>query len=144
VLAFAKAVGMGTLTAAGVPTALIIVGFFSFSNGTDSLSVLGLVFACFLAVVIAFAFVFVGSVLIGLPATLLLRRYDVESPEAYIVVGCVGGFALPIAALATMPGGSEWLVVSTLGVFSGGVTARTWWVCGRCEKRAAALHPRVR
>jgi ABC-type antimicrobial peptide transport system permease subunit len=112
---------------------MIFTIFAVFIAGVDSINGNGLlssiVFAVF-PLVLALAFVFPASLIIGLPLTAVLRRIHAESSMAYVCAGIVVGFILPWAALAWRGAVEGWWL-AIIGAFSGAVTGRTWWVEAR-------------
>src|ERR1035438_344632 len=121
--AFAKAVGMGTLAGAALPVMVWVVfalGSHADSDGWRSFAIL-----IGMSVALSFAFVFAASLMIGIPTTLVLRHLGAESEEIYVIIGCLTGLILVIAALILISSGSQWWL-SLFGVLGGGVTARTW------------------
>jgi hypothetical protein len=129
---FAKSVILGALT--GSAPILMFTILLSASSLPDGLNgdghLLPSLWLVVLPLVVAAPIVFVASLLVGLPLTLLLRRKGWESGAVYISVGAGMGFVLPIAGLLLMsaPAG-YWM--SILGAVSGAVTGRTWWVSAR-------------
>ncbi len=83
-----------------------------------------------LPLVVTILLVLLGSVLIGLPVTVLLRKRGGESAAAYIAAGAVGGLALPALVLLALNAPSGYWTC-LLGAFSGGVTGATWWTRAR-------------
>jgi hypothetical protein len=130
--AFVRAVLAGVLAGASLPVLLscgVAVAILpDVMNGKAR--VLSFLWLLVLPVVVTIPLVLMGSVLIGLPATLLLAKRGRESDAAYMLTGAVGGLLIPLLALLLMKAPSGyWL--SLIGAFSGVVTGHTWWACGR-------------
>ena len=109
----------------------IIAVFISIPDGVDGNGGIlsSLLFAGF-PLALALAFVLPVSFFVGLPLTALLIRIRAESSAAYVAVGLVVGFALPLAVLAWMGAAEGWWL-ALLGAFSGSITGRTWWLEAR-------------
>jgi len=130
--AFFKAVAIGTLAGAWMPMIFtVVVALSLIPDAIDGHGnvVSSLVFAIF-PVAVAFVFVFLASILVGLPVTAILVRFRAESEAAYVLVGLAVGFALPLLVLAWMGAAEGWWL-ALLGAFSGSITGRTWWVEAR-------------
>lgn len=96
----------------------------------DGSSLLGLVWIALLPLAVTPGFVIPAALIIGLPTTAILRRYDMESVTSYVAVGAVCGFLLPIGALLLSGAlGGYWTCV--FGALSGAVTGHTWWRSAR-------------
>ncbi|MET0370530.1 MAG: hypothetical protein ABW039_04035 [Sphingobium sp.] len=80
--------------------------------------------------VVSLPLVLAASIIVGLPLTALLQRRGWECASAYISVGAIVGFVLPIAILLLMaaPAG-YWMAL--LGAVGGAVTGKTWWMSAR-------------
>src|ERR1700753_2055100 len=98
--AFAKAVGMGTLTGALLPIMFWLVVGLGSRPSSESLRDFAALSGY--SIVVAFIPVFAASLIIGLPIAAVLRRLDAESQEAYVVIGCFAGFAVTIVTLIVM------------------------------------------
>lgn len=130
--AFLKSVAMGTFAGAWLPMIFTVIAvFISIPNGVDGNGgvLSSLLFAGF-PLALALGFVLPASIVIGLPVTAVLIRLRAESSAAYVIIGLVVGFALPLAVLAWMGAGEGWWL-ALLGAFSGSVTGRTWWLEAR-------------
>lgn len=129
---FVKSVLFGAL--AGAAPVLIFTGALAIASLPQGLNGAGRLFPslwlAILPLVVSIPLVLGASIIFGLPLTLILRRRGWESASAYISVGAIVGFALPIVILLLMaaPAG-YWMAL--LGAFSGAVTGRTWWLSGR-------------
>ena len=78
--AFAKAVSIGTLSAACLPTLVsLIVGVLMIGDGSSDSSISAL-YLIFLPTILAFCFVLPCSLAIGLPVAVLLGALKRESP----------------------------------------------------------------
>ena len=86
---------------------------------------LGLYIAA-LPLIIAFPVVLCASVVLGFPLTVALRALHMESVENYTLAGAICGVALPIALSIVWSLNSDLALLPLLGMFSGGVTGRTW------------------
>lgn len=76
--------------------------------------------------VISTSVVFVASVIVGLPVTLILRRYSSESGPAYVGSGVAAGFLIPFFGLLIVGSfAAFWMLI--LGTLGGAVTSRVWW-----------------
>ena len=121
---FAKAVLMGTLAGAWLPLMFtVIIGLFWVGPEQGFLS--GLYIAA-LPLIIAFPVVLGAGVVIGFPVTFALRALHKESVETYTWIGAVCGITLPVAFLIVTSGDKTGVLLPLLGMFSGGVTGRTW------------------
>ena len=86
--------------------------------------------------------VLAASLLVGLPLTMLLRRFDRESERAYTTCGAVAGCLIPIGGLLAMAAPSgHWTAL--LGAFGGAVTGRTWWSAARTRDVRQTSAPRA-
>jgi hypothetical protein len=138
VRAFLKSVFVGALAAALLPlliTACLFLSGFPYhlllpGSELDDVSLLGGLVGALLPLIIAIAIVLPAALLIGLPTTALLKRFQKESLGAYVGIGIVAGFLLTLAIISIAH--SEDLVwLTPFGAFSGAVTARTWWTTAR-------------
>jgi len=94
---------------------------------TGKLNVLGDVYFALLPVLVSLALVLSGSVIIGIPTAMILRRRNWEKLPLYVSIGAAAGFIIPIIGLILA--GAEWgptLGMGILGAFSGSITALTW------------------
>ncbi|MFT4253961.1 MAG: hypothetical protein QM608_15935 [Caulobacter sp.] len=88
-------------------------------------------FVATLPLLISFACVLAGGLVIGLPTSLILKRRGAETVEAYSGLGALFGAVLPLV-LALAAGGSGGAVAfSGLGVLGGGTAGYVWWRSGR-------------
>lgn len=126
---FLRAVLAGVLAGASPP--MLATGGIALSVLPGALErgeqVLPLLVLAVFPLVYAIPLVLVGSIIIGLPVAVILRKRNSESAAAYVAAGAVGGFVVPLTILLSLhaPSGSYWLCF--LGAFSGGVTGATWW-----------------
>lgn len=134
--AFIKSILIGSLAGAWLPLIFTVFAtLFSLPAGLSTNDgLLGTLYIAFLPLLVALTFVAPCMVVIGLPATIILRRMKAESKDAYITVGAIAGFLIPILALVHAAPVAA-LLLAILGAFSGGVTARTWWsaICETVE-----------
>lgn len=129
---FVKSVLFGAL--AGAAPLLIFTGALAIASLPEGLNGGGRLFpSLWLAIVplvISIPLVLGASIIVGLPLTVFLKRRGWESASAYISVGAIVGFALPIVILLLMAAPTGyWMAL--LGAIGGAVTGRTWWATGR-------------
>lgn len=125
--ALAKAVLVGTLAGAALPTVLMaILALMQMTDG-DSISnargsaLLMLLFPALLV----FCVVLPATILVGLPVTALLRRLEWESELAYRIIGALVGLAIPTLLLWSE--GFEFSVIlAGQGAISGAATGWAW------------------
>lgn len=120
--AFLIAVLCGGL-AAGAPAMLLTApfGLALMSDGN-----LGGLLVMFSPVLVAVPVVLGASLLIGLPLTAILRAWNREAGEYYIVAGLIFG-AVPFLVLSLVPGAEPSLGLLMLcGALGGGVTSWHW------------------
>jgi len=127
----------GTIAGAAIPVIMLaaaIVG--SFSGWNDLASMAGI---APLAIFVPFVFVIASSLVVGVPATLIMKRFGWESEDAYAYTGAIAGFLMPVIILVIVERSIDifWnaLPAGILGLLSGVVTGRTWW---RARRSAAA------
>jgi hypothetical protein len=143
--AFIQAILAGVAAGAFLPT-LLTIGIAvtllpDVLHGTTQ--VRSILYLVALPVLVTVPLVLLGSVLIGLPATLLLKRRGQESAAAYMLVGAIGGTAILLLALLLMRASEGgWLCL--LGAFSGAVTGGTWWRAARKSKSTEPPNPVIR
>ena len=139
--AFARAVLTGSFAAAApglvltVPMALSML--FELDDPNGGLRALPIMAA---PLIIAFPCVLAGSILVGIPATLVLGAMGKECEEHYVALGTLFG-ALPFVVIAILfaedaPGTVA--ALSALGALGGGVTG---WVWGRHRDRLRETGP---
>jgi hypothetical protein len=134
VLAFAAAVFAGTAAAMAVPVLVCLA--LVLESGSPDGSILR-VLAFFVG--LAFPIVLLGSLVIGVPAALLLRALRRESGGAYVLIGAAAGFLVPAGVVAGFGGDAEGLVLlGPVASFSGGVTAAAWWALTRPRRRKSS------
>lgn len=75
--------------------------------------------------------VFGASLLIGIPATVMLERIDGEGMGSYTLVGGFVGFALPTIWLVSVGASFFAYWMPLCGAFSGATTGYMWWACSR-------------
>ncbi|MFT3965015.1 MAG: hypothetical protein QM690_03940 [Sphingobium sp.] len=126
---FFKAVFLGTV-AGGAPMAVLTTVLAVISLVGGEIGLLPFIWLSMIPFVVAFPLVLGVSTVIGLPLTAFLKQRQWESQLAYIVIGIIVGFILPIIVLRIMeaPAG-YWIAL--LGALAGGVTSRTWWIAAR-------------
>ena len=123
--AFAKAVLIGTLSAACFPTIVsLIVGVLIIGDGSSDSSLTAL-YLIFLPAILAFCFVLACSLAIGLPVTVLLGALKRESPEIYAVTGGLTGATIPSIVIWNYFGAASWWLI-LFGFFSGATTGWVW------------------
>jgi Na+-driven multidrug efflux pump len=125
--AFSKAVLLGTLAGGALPmcfTLPIAIGSYleSFSGEPQ----LGpAVYLAGLPLWISFALVLASSIVVGLPAHLILRKTQRVSRTYYVSIGAIAGFLVPLAVLFAIEAvAGFWMAL--LGAFSGAITALSW------------------
>ena len=125
-IAFARAVGWGTLAGATPYMALLFVPMlFSLWDGEDPLSASMLVL---FPLALSGAFVLGSALLLGLPLTFFLSESASELGGTYAMTGAVLGLLVPVAVTVWMGGGvgGEVLFLSLPGCFAGLVTGTSW------------------
>lgn len=125
--AFLKAVACGTLAGAApmllVTVPLAVAGLVSDGGFKDGGFVVDSLYLATLPIMVSFVIVFISSVVVGIPAALMLRRLQLESKAIYTFAGGLAG--LLIALPFTYWGTPDWMCL--LAFFSGAVTALVWW-----------------
>ena len=131
--AFVQAVLLGAIAAAA-PMLVVtgIIGTASILDGGprgDGVIAPAL-YLMVLPLVVSLPVVLTASLIVGLPVTLLLKRWNRESAWAYAACGAVAGALIPLVGLlaAGAPSG-YWTAL--LGVIGGAVTGWTWWFTAR-------------
>jgi hypothetical protein len=125
---FAKSVLAGTIAGAAIPmivTVPLAVGNL-ISPLTGHLDIFGSIYFAALPLLISFGLVFLSSILIGLPAAMILRFLCVESTFSYQMIGGAAGFLVTLIGLLVI-GATAGFWMCILGVIAGAFTARTWW-----------------
>lgn len=127
-LAFLKSVMVGTLAGAWLPLIFtVFMAMFMIADVASGREKLTWVLAVAIApILVTLPIVLLASLLIGLPATFVLKRFQAETCDAYVWLGAVSGFGIPLVILGLL-GAQEGWWMSLLGAFSGGMTGRTWW-----------------
>ena len=131
---FAKAVAAGT-AAVGVPLVLITLPLAVsdlFQPMSGKLNILGDLYLAVMPLLISFPLVLIGSVAIGIPTIIILRRSKADDLRRYVVVGVIAGFLIPMIGSIAL--GAEWgpsVGMGFYGAFSGGITALTWSIVTR-------------
>ena len=125
--AFVRAVLIGTIAGAWMPTifttilALMMLG----DPPSQMRSLLGFIYLIAFPSVLTFCMVMPSAILIGLPATAILRWFRAERAAIYSTVGSIAGAGVVLAILSAYDAESGWWL-AVLGMFSGGVTGWTW------------------
>ncbi|MFO6431746.1 hypothetical protein ACLBKT_16800 [Erythrobacter sp. W302b] len=125
-IAFARAVGWGTLAGAVPYMALLLAPMLlSLWDGEDPLSAAMLVL---FPLALSGAFVLGSALLFGLPLTFFLSESAQEHGGTYAMAGAVLGLLMPVAVTLSMSGsvGGEVLFLSLPGGFAGLVTGTSW------------------
>jgi hypothetical protein len=126
---FLKAVAAGTIAGGGpyllftVPVAIAD----AFEPMTGKLNIAGDLYLAALPVLVALPLVLFGSIVIGIPTAMILRRNNWEDLRHYVLIGATTGFLIPVAGLIVA--GAEWgpmVGFGAYGAFSGGITGLTW------------------
>ncbi|MXO61138.1 hypothetical protein GRI89_16465 [Altererythrobacter salegens] len=75
----------------------------------------------------SFGITFAAALVIGLPLTAILRRWDCETAVNYGVLGALFGFLIPVMTFGIA---SDWLglalTLAVPGTLAGAITATTW------------------
>ena len=79
--------------------------------------------------------VLVGSLVIGLPVTVILKKINRESAAAYVAAGAAGGLVVPLIILLSINAPSGYWAC-LVGAFSGGMTGATWWTARKPNVRS--------
>jgi len=124
---FIKAILVGTLVAVIVPLVLLASMTLGVHMAQGDLRAAAIIFISIVA--IAFAVVGLSAVIVGLPATLLLRRTDAEGLLPYAAIGGLTGVIIPLVVRYATSGNLAFF--SVIGFFSGAATGRTWWAVYR-------------
>jgi hypothetical protein len=118
--AVAKSVLAGTIGGAFLPLCVLLPTFlFSFADPNAGLPWSRAALLLY-PVGLSFAFASLGMILIGLPATVLLRRLGREGQTAYALVGAIAGGLVTLGFF----GGAGLFVIC--GVLSGAMTGYAW------------------
>lgn len=132
---FFEAVLWGTLAGVAFPAIFLVIailGSFPFSG--DARSAIGIVI---MMIIIPLVLVFLSAVAVGIPVTLILKRWKLESETTYLWAGALTGFLVPGIILATVEQNIDVFFravpAGILGALSGTITGRTWWRSYRCE-----------
>jgi hypothetical protein len=125
---FCKAVGAGTIAGGGpylfLTVPLAVGDLFSPIDGTPN--VFRDLYLAGLPVLVALALVLSGSIVIGIPTAMILRKGP-DQLGRYVLIGITTGLLIPL--LGSRVAGAEWGPAVGMGIFgavSGGVTALTW------------------
>ena len=125
---FAKSVLFGTIAGGFLPlfltVPLAIIGLIEPMGGHRD--IFGSMYIAALPLLISFSFVFVSSVMVGLPVAVILKYLGAENESNYIVVGAIMGALIPLIGLVLI-GAPEGFLTCILGFVAGWVTAQTWW-----------------
>lgn len=126
--AFFRAVMVGTLAGAWMPLIFTVIITLPtlFDQYGDNADLREMLLTALAPLVITLPIVLVSSIVIGLPTSWLLKRLDAEQLHTYVFVGVVAGSIIPLLILWLLEADSGWWLAS-LGAFSGGVTAASWF-----------------
>ena len=126
---FARSVAAGTIVGGGpfmlLTVPLAIMDGFQPMTGKPNLT--GDLYLAVLPILVSLATVLFGSIVIGIPSTIILRKRRLENRRRYVIIGVAAGFLIPLLGLIVA--GAEWGIAAEwglLGSFSGYVTAFTW------------------
>lgn len=123
--AFLRAVLAGTIATASVPSLLLTVA--ALSDPWRPPDAIPLYAQLGIAAVIALALVTTATLVVGIPARMVMRRLGIESAASFVIVGAAGGAGF-VWALLTLAGGlTSPVVFLALAAFSGAATGYTWW-----------------
>lgn len=118
-------------TAAGTAFPVIILSMAILGSSPSRSDFESAIWIAMLAIAFPFALVTSSTLLLGFPATLALKKFNLESETAYLLVGGALGFLVPGAVLTCVEGSGEFFFAATtagiFGAFSGAITGRTWW-----------------
>ena len=135
---FLKSILLGALVGAApyLLTSLLFALFAiprAFSSVSEFASLLVLAIS---PLIVAVPIVAAGALMIGLPTTRLLKRWNQENGFTYTAAGGGSGavMALVLAVLLAVPD-LPWAAL--LGAFSGAVTGFSWWRLARSARVAA-------
>lgn len=134
-IAFARAVGWGTLAGAAPFMAVLFVPMIlGLADGEDWIAALMWVLY---PLALSGMFVLGSALVFGLPLTFMLSENPREDGGTYALAGGLLGIVVPIAVVAGMGGelGGELLFFSLPGAFAGLVTGTSW---GRWRERRQA------
>jgi hypothetical protein len=124
-IAFARAVGWGTLAGTAPYTALFMIPIAL--SGFEYRSLADTVFVLTLPLAVSGTLVLGSAVLFGLPLTALLARSGKENGGAYALCGLgLGGLVPAAAMLATGAGSEVAMFLAIPGAFAGLVTGTSW------------------
>jgi hypothetical protein len=126
IIAFARAVGWGTLAGAAPYLALLFVPMALEIMDDGSLGDIAILFVWPLA--LSGAMVLGSAVLFGLPLTFFLSEGQREDGGTYALAGLTLGAIVPAMVVAMMGGeiGAELLFFALPGAFAGLVTGTSW------------------
>jgi hypothetical protein len=139
-IAFARAVGWGTLAGAAPFMAVLFVPMvLGLADGEDWLAALMWVLY---PLALSGMFVLGSALVFGLPMTFFLSERPDEHGGTYALAGALLGLLVPIAVVLAMGGelGGEVLFLSLPGIFAGLVTGTSWgrWREQRRVEQASA------
>ena len=126
-IAFARAVGWGTLAGAAPYSALFIIPLAAAGLGEGEIGGVAILFAY--PFLLSGAMVLGSALLFGLPLTALLSRADRENGGAYALAGLALGALVPPAIICLLAGEvrmAEGLFFAVPGAFAGLVTGTSW------------------
>jgi hypothetical protein len=130
VVGFVKAVLSGTVAASLIPWTTFAAALFSLPPAGSDLPGISKAFLWITSV--AFVLVLLSAAIVGVPTTLLLRRWNSESGFAYVIIGVITGLAVTALVAGVLTGdpvSALWSIIpfGLLGAFGGGVTGYAWW-----------------
>jgi hypothetical protein len=132
---FFEAVVAGAIAGVAFPAIFLVIAVLGSSPFSgDVRSAIGI---AIMMIVIPFAIVVLSAFAVGIPATLILKRWELESETAYLWAGAVTGFLVPgmilVIAEQNIDVFFRAVPAGILGALSGTITGRTWWRAYRCE-----------
>lgn len=118
---------MGALASAALPSVLSL--YFGVRMMMEA-DMTGGLFAVALPFLIAFGATLAAMIVWGIPATLLLRHWNMETRGNYQVAGIAGAAVVGLVTII-FSSIAIGLVMGFFAMISGVVTATTWWTHGR-------------
>lgn len=126
---FVLSVIAGTIAGTAFPAIFLAFAIFGSSpNASDVRAGIGIAMA---TILIPLGLVAASAVLLGIPASLVLKKLGWENEASYMLVAAFLGFIVPGSLLAAAEQDATIFFrafpAGILGAFSGAVTGRAWW-----------------